>query len=156
MIGYLKKAQIFEFFYRLKNVLDFNFETQVFIELTEGYRIYNSPGIPFSLSHTHTHIHTHTHTHTHTYTVSIICPSPRSFSSGPLSRRFSTLLCACSSMLKSSNNLLPRHKRTTLIVKTRALVNKLVDMRVYGKKFWADPTSPLTTKNKRFVRIILE
>ena len=32
VIGYLKKAQIFEFF-KIKNVLDLNFETQVFIEL---------------------------------------------------------------------------------------------------------------------------
>ena len=34
MIGYLKKVRIFEFF-RIKNVLDLNFETQVylFIEL---------------------------------------------------------------------------------------------------------------------------
>ena len=32
MIGYLKKARIFEFF-QIKNVLDLNFETEVFIEL---------------------------------------------------------------------------------------------------------------------------
>ena len=32
MIGYLKKARIIEFF-RIKNVLDLNFETQVYVTL---------------------------------------------------------------------------------------------------------------------------